>query len=239
MGPLLCHGMIFGSLFAEGSDNYEEKKGHAPPTLLGMKPPGAAAVHASAGIALLQLLYKGKLVMLEWIMDNSDKTWFPQEILPFSGTGWKSQLLKGMVKKPRNKTTSSPVFRNGALIAGFLPDVDTPPGTPPGTGKSSLSLAVANLLRLKVSILSLASKTPSDAGRASLFETLPPRLLEDVDIAKPFMRMHAERNFSATTSEHEDESSIDTSGILTPPPPTPSPSILRSWRRKQDSPQET
>jgi chaperone BCS1 len=64
-------------------------------------------------------------------------------------------------------------YRRGYLLHG-----------PPGTGKSSLSFAVSGLLGLKLYVLSLASKTLSDAGLASLFEALPPRcvvLLEDID----------------------------------------------------------
>jgi chaperone BCS1 len=57
---------------------------------------------------------------------------------------------------------------------------------PPGTGKSSLCFAAAGSLHLKIYLISLNSKTLTEDGLASLFQSLPRRcivLLEDVDAA--------------------------------------------------------
>ncbi|KAL1998483.1 hypothetical protein VTN02DRAFT_6089 [Thermoascus thermophilus] len=57
---------------------------------------------------------------------------------------------------------------------------------PPGTGKTSLCFAAAGLLRLKIYLVSLNSKSLTEDRLASLFQNLPRRcivLLEDVDSA--------------------------------------------------------
>lgn len=57
---------------------------------------------------------------------------------------------------------------------------------PPGTGKSSLSLALAGYFRMKIYIVSLSSSAASEESIATLFHELPTRcivLLEDIDSA--------------------------------------------------------
>lgn len=66
-------------------------------------------------------------------------------------------------------------YRRGYMLFG-----------PPGTGKSSLCFAVAGSLHLKIYLISLNSKSLTEDGLASLFQSLPQRcivLLEDVDTA--------------------------------------------------------
>lgn len=104
-------------------------------------------------------------------------------------------------------------YRRGYLLHG-----------PPGTGKSSLSFAVAGKFGLKIYVLSLASKSLTEEGLAVLFEALPRKcvvLLEDVDtvgIARVQKKEETTgESADKTTVKKEEDSSkkgISFSGLL-------------------------
>lgn len=104
-------------------------------------------------------------------------------------------------------------YRRGYLLHG-----------PPGTGKSSLSFAVAGKFGLKIYVLSLASKSLTEEGLAVLFEALPRKcvvLLEDVDTVG-IARVQKKEETSVestdkTTANKEEETSkkgVSFSGLL-------------------------
>ncbi|KAI1809692.1 BCS1 N terminal-domain-containing protein [Poronia punctata] len=101
-------------------------------------------------------------------------------------------------------------YRRGYLLHG-----------PPGTGKSSLSLAVAGLFAMRIYIVSLNSVDATEEALADLFAQLPRRcvvLLEDIDTAG----LTHTREENAETSD-EDKSKDDSKKVPSPNnTPTPS-----------------
>ena len=90
-------------------------------------------------------------------------------------------------------------YRRGYLLHG-----------PPGTGKTSLCFAAAGMLRLKIYLISLNSRTLTEDGFASLFRELPWRcivLLEDIDAAG----LTNKRSDNPTTNETEKDTSTKAS----------------------------
>uniref|UniRef100_A0A8H7TN77 AAA+ ATPase domain-containing protein n=1 Tax=Bionectria ochroleuca TaxID=29856 RepID=A0A8H7TN77_BIOOC len=76
---------------------------------------------------------------------------------------------------------------------------------PPGTGKSSLSLALAGYFKMRIYILSLSSPMSSEETVSSLFASLPRKcvvLLEDIDSAG---LTHTRDKNSDTTESSNDE----------------------------------
>ncbi|TVY83532.1 putative mitochondrial chaperone BCS1-B, partial [Lachnellula suecica] len=103
-------------------------------------------------------------------------------------------------------------FRRGYLLHG-----------PPGTGKSSLSFAIAGYFKLKIYIVSLNSPSMNEENLGTLFSELPKQcivLLEDIDTAG----LTHTRDNKSTTEEESPKSLITVlpGTSATPTPPTSS-----------------
>lgn len=113
-------------------------------------------------------------------------------------------------------------YRRGYLFHG-----------PPGTGKTSLSFAIAGVFGLSIFCVSLMEPTLTEGDLAHLFNMLPPRcvvLLEDIDTAG-LSRKRAKKNESS--GENIESSSEE------PEKPKPKPASQRPRNSKPKFPGDT
>jgi len=118
--------MAFGSLFAESAGESQEEEGQEPDTPYWERNRRAPLQFTPApGMHFFK--YKGKIVMLERIVENNDKAWFPQEILEFSIMGREPKLLKEILKDAREKY----LMKDKSKTVVHRPKAPTEVGSPP------------------------------------------------------------------------------------------------------------
>lgn len=97
-------------------------------------------------------------------------------------------------------------YRRGYLFAG-----------PPGTGKTSLTLAAAGLMGLDIYMVNLNSPRLNEDSLASLFQQLPETclvLLEDIDATELAQKRGAGTSMSSQKRKRRDAEKISLSGLL-------------------------
>lgn len=185
------------ALIGEALDAYHKKN----ESKTSIRRPAPPRQRANGGYLWMKVATRPSRAMDTIVLDSNEK----QRVL--------SDITEYLAQETRQWYASRGIpYRRGYLFHG-----------PPGTGKTSLSFALAGAFNLDIYCLSLADSSITEGDLANLFDALPEKcvvLLEDIDSAGLAARGNQKskklklsresrlRNFQSNASFPEDEASL-------------------------------